>query len=76
MKLPLNFKILYFYNVMFKKLIELEKKIFSAPYKWFIKKGIVTVLVTSKRIYRTVEDLYESRYDEPYGGNPNFPGDD
>ena len=48
---------------MFKKLIELEKK-------------IVTVLVTSKRIYRTVEDLYESRYDEPYGGNPNFPGDD
>ena len=76
MKLPINFKILYFYNVMFKKLIELEKKIFSAPYKWFIKKGIVTVLVTSKRIYRTVEDLYESRYDEPYGGNPNFPGDD
>ncbi len=76
MKLPINFKILYFYNVMFKKLIELEKKIFSAPYKWLIKKGIVTVLVTSKRIYRTVEDLYESRYDEPYGGNPNFPGDD
>ena len=61
---------------MFKKLIELEKKIFSAPYKWLVKKGIVTVLVTSKRIYRTVEDLYESRDDEPYGGNPNFPGDD
>ena len=67
---------MYFYTVMFKKLIELEKKLFSAPYKWLVKKGLVTELKTSKRIYRTVEDLYESRYDEPYGGNPNFPGDD
>ena len=61
---------------MWKKFLKWENRLFSAPYKWFIKKGIVTVLVTSKRIYRTVEDLYESRYDEPYGGNPNFPGDD
>ena len=67
---------MYFYIVMFKKIIELEKIIFSAPYKWLVKKGIVTVLKTSKKIYRTVEDLYESRYDEPYAGNPNFPGDD
>ena len=58
---------------MFKKLIELEKRLFSAPYKWLVKKGIITVLKTSKKIYRTVEDLYESRYDEPYAGNPNFP---
>lgn len=61
---------------MWKKFLEWENKVFSAPYKWFVKKGIVTVLKTTKRIYRTVEDLYESRYDEPYGGNPNFPGDD
>ena len=61
---------------MWKKFLEWENRVFSAPYKWFIKKGIVTVLVTSKRIYRTVEDLSESRYDETYGGNPNFPGDD
>jgi hypothetical protein len=51
---------------MFKKLIELEKKIFSAPYKWLVKKGIVTILKTSKKIYRTAEDFYESRYDGPF----------
>ena len=61
---------------MFKKFLELEQKIFSAPYKWLGKKGIVTVLATSKRIYQTLEDLYENKYEEPYGGNPNFPGDD
>ena len=61
---------------MFKKLMELEQKLFSAPYKWLIKKGIVTVLATSKRINQTLEDLYENKYEEPYGGNPNFPGDD
>ena len=61
---------------MFKKLLELEQKIFSAPYKWLVKKGIETVLATSKRIDQTLEDLYENKYEEPYGGNPNFPGDD
>ena len=61
---------------MFKMFLELEQKIFSAPYKWLVKKGIVTVLATSKRIYKTFEDLYENKYEEPYGGNPNFPGDD
>ena len=61
---------------MWKKFLRLEDKIFSAPYKWFVKKGIVTVLEVSERIYMTMEDLYESRYDEPYRGNPNFPGDD
>jgi len=61
---------------MFKRLLALEQKIFSAPYKWLVKKGIVTVLVTSKRIYTTLEDLYENKHEESYGGNPNFPGDD
>ena len=51
---------------MFKKLLELEKRLFSAPYRWLIKKGIVTILVASKKIYRTAEDFYESRYDEPF----------
>ena len=58
------------------KFKEIEEKVFTAPYKWFVKKGIVTVLEVSERIYMTMEDLYESRYDEPYRGNPNFPGDD
>ena len=32
---------------MWKKFLRLEDKIFSAPYKWFVKKGIVTVIETS-----------------------------
>ena len=56
---------------MFKKLLELEKRLFSAPYRWLVKKGIVTILVTSKKIYRTAEDFYESRYDEPLDESPN-----
>ena len=61
---------------MWKKFLRLEYKIFSAPYKWFVKKGIVTVIETSKKVFMTMEDLYESLYDEPYKGNPNWAGDD
>tara|TARA_Y100001937_G_scaffold122082_1_gene181878 strand:- start:701 stop:886 length:186 start_codon:yes stop_codon:yes gene_type:complete len=61
---------------MWKKFLEIEDKIFSAPYKWLVRKGIVVILEVSERIYMTMEDLYESRYEEPYRGNPNFPGDD
>ena len=61
---------------MWKRFLRWEQKIFSAPYKWFIKKGIIIVIETTKQIYMTMEDLYESRYDKPYRGNPNFPGDD
>ena len=61
---------------MWKKFLEIEDKIFSAPYKWLVRKGIVVMLEVTERIYMTMEDLYESRYEEPYRGNPNFPGDD
>ena len=61
---------------MWKKFLRLEDKIFSAPYKWFVKKGIVTVIETSKKVFMTMEDLYESLYDEPYKGIPNWAGDD
>ena len=61
---------------MWKKFLRLEDKIFSAPYKWFVKKGIVTVIETSKKVFMTMEDLYESLYDEPYKGNHNWAGDD
>ena len=61
---------------MWKKFLRLEDKIFPAPYKWFVKKGIVTVIETSKKVFMTMEDLYESLYDEPYKGNPNWAGDD
>ena len=56
---------------MFKKFLELEKRLFSAPYRWLVKKGIVTILVASKKIYRTAEDFYESRYDGPFDQSPN-----
>ena len=61
---------------MWKKFLEFENKVFTAPYKWFVKKGIVVILEVSTKIYMTMEDLYESRYDEPYNGNPNWAGDD
>ena len=59
---------------MLEKLRNLEKKIFSTPYRWLLKK--VQVINTSKKIERSMEDLYESLYDEPYAGNPNWAGDD
>ncbi len=58
------------------RILEFERKVFSAPYNWLIKKGIVAVMEVSERIYMTMEDLYESRYSDEYKGNPNFPGDD
>ena len=57
---------------MFKKLFEIEKRLFSAPYRWLVKKGLVTILKTSKKIYRTAEDFYESRYDGPFDESPNI----
>ena len=61
---------------MWKKFLRFEDKVFSAPYKWFVKKGIITVIETSKKVFMTMEDLYESLYDEEYKGNPNWAGDD
>ena len=61
---------------MWKRFLKFEDKVFSAPYKWLVRKGIVVMLEVSERIYMTMEDLYDSRYEEPYRGNPNFPGDD
>ena len=40
---------------MFKKLAEIEKKLFSAPYRWLVKKGLVTILKTSKKIYNVLK---------------------
>ena len=56
---------------MLDKFKEIENKIFAAPYKWFIKKG----LIVSEKVYLTMLDLYGKSIEE-YRGNPNFPGDD
>lgn len=53
------------------KFIEWENKIFSAPYKWLIKKGYIV----ARKLYLTMDDLYQDILDE-YKGNPNWAGDD
>lgn len=58
------------------KFLEWEDRLFTAPYRWLVKKGIILVLDTSKKIYLTMEDLYEKKYLGEYKGNPNWIGDD
>lgn len=53
------------------KFLEWENKIFTAPYKWLLTKGYIV----AKKIYLTMEDLYESNIDD-YRGNPNWSSDD
>ena len=57
---------------MIDKFFEWEHKIFSAPYKWLIKKGYIV----AKKIFLSMEDLYEKKIFDEYKGNPNWAGDD
>ena len=57
---------------MIKKLKELEQKIFTAPYRWLIKKW----LIVAKKVYLTMHDLYDKNIVKDYRGNPNWSGDD
>ena len=57
---------------MWQKLKQLENKIFTAPYKWLITKGYIV----AKKIYLSMEDLYEKNIYDEYKGNPNWAGDD
>jgi len=61
---------------MVNKLLEWEDRFFTAPYKWLVRKGIVLALDTSKKLYLSLEDLYDKKYLGNYNGNPNFVGDD
>ena len=61
---------------MINKLLEWEDRFFTAPYKWLVRKGIVLALDTSKKLYLSLEDLYDKKYLGDYSGNPNFVGDD
>ena len=54
------------------KFLEWEERIFSAPYKWFIKKG----LIVAEKVYLTMTDLYDKNFLDEYRGNPNWAGDD
>lgn len=57
---------------MIERFKEIEKKIFSAPYKWLIKKG----LIVAEKVYLTMSDLYDKNFLDEYRGNPNWAGDD
>ena len=57
---------------MIEKFFKWEQKIFTAPYKWLIKKGYIV----SKKIFLSMEDLYEKKIFDEYKGNPNWAGDD
>ena len=61
---------------MIDKFKELENKLFTAPYRWLLKKGLITVMDISERIYLTMADLYDKRFFDEYRGNPNWAGDD
>ncbi len=61
---------------LIQKIKEIEERAFTAPYKWFVKRGIITVMMVSNKVYMTMEDLYEKKYLQGYKGNPNWAGDD
>jgi|TARA_R100000152_G_C6719101_1_gene145375 hypothetical protein len=56
---------------MLDKFKEIEHKLFTAPYRWLIKKG----LIVSEKVFLTMLDLYGTSIEE-YKGNPNWAGDD
>ena len=57
---------------MIQKLIQLEQKLFTAPYRWLLKQGVIV----TEKIYLTISDLYDKTIVDEYRGNPNWPGDD
>ena len=56
---------------MIERFKEIENRIFSAPYKWLVKKGYIV----ARKLYLIMDDLYQDILDE-YRGNPNWAGDD
>ena len=58
------------------KFLEWEERVFTAPYRWLLKKGLITVMDISEKIYLTMADLYDKRFFDEYRGNPNWAGDD
>ena len=54
------------------KFLYWEDRLFTAPYKWLINKGYIAV----KKMYLTMDDLYQTKILNEYRGNPNWAGDD
>ena len=60
------------YIKMIDKFLEWEDRFFTAPYKWLITKGYIV----AKKIYLSMDDLYQTKILDEYRGNPNWAGDD
>ena len=75
-KLQLNSQLRYFDNTMKEKInkfLEVEDKVFRAPYNYLKEKGIIDKVKEMKT--RFVE-MYAKDEEIPYGGNQMFFGDD
>ena len=65
-----------FYNTMkdkFNKFLEVEDKVFRAPYNFLKEKGIIDKV---KEIKTRFVEVYAKDEEIPYGGNQMFFGDD
>ena len=61
---------------LWKKFLQFEKRVFSATYKWILKKGIIAIGKIEKRIQISMDDLYEDKFLDEYKGKTNWAGDD
>ena len=71
-----KFQIPLFYNTMkdkFNKFLEVEDRVFRAPYNFLKEKGIIDKV---KEIKTRFVEIYAKDEEIPYGGNQMFFGDD
>ena len=63
----------YFFEIKFNKFLEVEDKVFRAPYNFLKEKGIIDKV---KEIKTRFVEIYAKDEEIPYGGNQMFFGDD
>ena len=76
LKITSKFQNPLFYNTMkdkFNKFLEVEDKVFRAPYNFLKEKGIIDKV---KEIKTRFVEIYAKDEEIPYGGNQMFFGDD
>ena len=76
MKITGKFQTPLFYNTMkdkINKFLEVEDRVFRAPYNFLKEKGIIDKV---KEIKTRFVEIYAKDEEIPYGGNQMFFGDD
>jgi len=76
LKITGKFQIPLFYNTMkdkISKFLEVEDRVFRAPYNFLKEKGIIDKV---KEIKTRFVEIYAKDEEIPYGGNQMFFGDD